>query len=224
MDHQRLPCVYLTRHGETLWSKSGQHTSHTDIDLTENGTKQVQKLSFYVFENDCQDYVQHSMISKIIVSPMKRAKETLAQLKFPQNQTFITEESADVREWEYGDYEGLTSQEIHKTNPEWNIFEHGCPNGETADQVGERAKRVAGRIRAYHAQCRLEGKVNADVMIVAHSHFLRVFAQAWRGLPPQNGMYHILDTASLSMLGYEHNLDEPVVRCWNVTSHLWSRG
>ncbi|RUS33193.1 phosphoglycerate mutase protein [Jimgerdemannia flammicorona] len=245
----RLPMVYIVRHGtfvslqqclttrfdtsapnaspipgETEWSKSGQHTSLTDIPLTENGIRQAKSLSYFVFENPHQDFVEHARISRRMCSPLKRAKDTLGYLKFENAENLKIEIDPDLTEWNYGDYEGIRTREIQETRPGWNIFDAGCPGGETAADVAARCDRVIGRIREHHTQCAVDDNINADVLVVAHSHLLRVFMARWLGLKPENGRYWVLDTASLSILGYEHDLTEPVIKALNVTSHLWFRG
>ncbi|RUS20037.1 phosphoglycerate mutase protein, partial [Endogone sp. FLAS-F59071] len=220
----RLPMVYIVRHGETEWSKSGQHTSRTDIPLTANGERQAKNLSYYVFENPHQDFLEHARISRRMCSPLKRAQDTLNFLKFETSAGLPIEIEPDLTEWDYGKYEGITTAKIQESVPGWNIFEAGCPSGETAADVGARCDRVIAKIREHHTQCAVDDNINADVLVVAHSHLLRVFISKWLGQPAENGRYMVLDTASLSILGYEHDLTDPVIKALNVTSHLWFRG
>ncbi|OZJ03383.1 hypothetical protein BZG36_04487 [Bifiguratus adelaidae] len=221
----RHPQIYIVRHGETEWSKSGQHTGDTDLELTPNGKHQARTLSYYVFENPSQGYVEHQHIGQIYVSPLKRAQETLDCLHFEKKHELTPIVDKDLMEWHYGDYEGKTTAEIHQTQPGWNIFDDGCPN------ATERADRVIQAVRAFHNHCAKTSEdatkaaredPNSDVLIVAHSHFLRVFVARWLDLDPIQGKYIILDTAGISILGYEHNLDEPVIRAMNVTSKLFN--
>lgn len=118
----------------------------------------------------------------------------------------------DLTEWDYGEYEGITTAKIQELVPGWNIFDGGCPGGETAADVGARCDRVITKIREHHTQCAVDDNINADVLVVAHSHLLRVFISRWLGQSADHGRYMVLDTASLSILGYEHDLTEPVIK------------
>ena len=118
----------------------------------------------------------------------------------------------DLAEWDYGDYEGRRTAEILTERPDWQLFRDGAPGGESPEQIGARADRAVARIRAAHG----------NVLIVSSAHISRVLAARWLGLPASGGRYLVLSTASLSILGYEHNLAEPVIRLWNDTSHLES--
>jgi probable phosphoglycerate mutase len=122
----------------------------------------------------------------------------------------VAEVEPDLGEWNYGQYEGRRTAEIHAERPSWQLFRDGCPGGESPDQVGARADRVVSRVRA----------VQGDVLLFSSGHFLRVFAARWLGLEPAGGQYFLLSTASLSALGYEHNISEPVIRLWNETHHV----
>jgi probable phosphoglycerate mutase len=122
----------------------------------------------------------------------------------------VAEIERDLVEWDYGDYEGRTSAEIRAERPDWQLFRDGVPGGETLEQVGARASRVVSRLRA----------LGADVLIFSSGHFLRVLAARWLGLDPSAGRHFLLGTASLSALGYEHKLSEPVIRLWDETRHL----
>jgi probable phosphoglycerate mutase len=116
----------------------------------------------------------------------------------------------DLLEWNYGDYEGRRTAEIHVERPDWQLFRDGCPGGESPDQVGARAERVVSRLRA----------IQGDVLLFSSGHFLRVLAACWLRLEPAAGRFFLLSTASLSTLSYEHNLSEPVIRLWNDTRHV----
>jgi broad specificity phosphatase PhoE len=194
---QTFPVVYLARHGETAWSLSGQHTGRTDLPLTERGERNAQQLG--------QRLKQITFI-KVFTSPLQRASKTSALAGFGD----LAEVDPDLLEWDYGAYEGRTSAEIHRERPGWQLFRDGCPGGESPDQVGARADRVLKRVR----------ELSANVLLFSSGHFLRVLTARWLGLEPATGRLFLLSTASLSVLGYEHNLNEPVIRSWNDTQHV----
>lgn len=192
-----LPIVYLARHGETEWSLSGQHTGLTDLPLTERGERNARQLG---------ERLKGISFARVLTSPLQRAKRTCALAGFATD----AQEDADLVEWNYGAYEGRRTAEILKERPGWQLFRDGCPNGESPEEVGVRADRVVSRVKA----------VTGNVLIFSSGHFLRVFAARWLELAPNQGKDFLLSTASLSLLGYEHNLSEPVVRLWNDTRHL----
>jgi probable phosphoglycerate mutase len=183
--------IWLVRHGETEWSRSGQHTSRTDLPLTPEGERQAEHLKRML--------VGHSF-ALVLSSPMKRAVETCRLVGL------TPKISEDLREWDYGDYEGLTTAEIQKSAPGWTIFTGSVPNGETVEQVGARADRVISRALA----------TAGDVALFGHGHLLRVLAARWVGIEPSGGRLLALSTASLSVLGYER--ETRVIRLWNQTS------
>jgi broad specificity phosphatase PhoE len=193
-----LPKIYLARHGETAWSLSGQHTGRTDIPLTERGEHNAHSLG---------ERLKGLHYARVLTSPLQRARRTCELAGFaPQ-----AEVDADLVEWDYGDYEGKKSTEIHKERPGWFLFRDGCPNGETLAAIGERTDRVIARLRA----------ADGDMLLFSHGHFLRVLAARWLSLPVSEGRHFLLSTASLSILGYEHNhLDEPVLSLWNDDRHI----
>jgi probable phosphoglycerate mutase len=192
-----LPVLYLARHGETAWSLSGQHTGLTDLPLTERGERNARNLG---------PRLAGLTFAKIFTSPLQRATRTCELAGFAA----AAEVDRDLVEWDYGDYEGLRTAEIHEKRPEWQLFRDGCPGGESPDQIGARADRVVSRVRA----------VKGDVLIFSSGHFLRVLAARWLGLEPVNGSLFMLKTASLSALGYENELSQPVISLWDDTSHL----
>jgi broad specificity phosphatase PhoE len=191
-----LPVVYLARHGETAWSLTGQHTGRTDLPLTERGEQNARAL---------RERLIGLKFAKVLTSPLQRAARTCKLAGFGA----AAEVDPDLLEWNYGQYEGRTTAEIHAERPEWDLFRDGCPGGESPDQVAARADRVVSRVRG----------VRADVLLFSSGHFLRVLAARWLGLEPAAGRYLLLSTASLSVLGYEHNLCQPVIRLWNDTRH-----
>ena len=182
--------VFAIRHGETAWSLSGQHTGTTDIPLTDNGRRLADRL---------QPVLAKKRFALVLVSPLRRARETcdlagLGDVAVPD---------PDLAEWNYGAYEGLTPRQICETAPDWLIFRDGCPGGEMPEQVGARVDRVITRARA----------VEGNVALFAHGHVLRVLAARWIGLPPSGGQHFLLNTGTLSVLGYYHDI--PAVRIWN---------
>jgi broad specificity phosphatase PhoE len=192
-----LPVIYLARHGETAWTLSGQHTGLTDLPLTEHGEQNASHLG---------ERLQGLAFAKVFTSPLQRARRTCELAGFGA----VAEIDPDLVEWNYGEYEGLTSAQVHAENPDWQLFRDGCPGGETVAQIGVRAGRVVARVRA----------VQGNVLLFSSGHFLRVLASRWLGLDASAGRYFLLSTAALSQLGYEHDLSEPVIRLWNDTSHV----
>ena len=144
--------------------------------------------------------------AKVLTSPLQRASRTCQLAGFGD----VADTDRDLVEWNYGDYEGRTTADIHSERPDWQLFRDGCPNGESPNQVGARADRVIGRVRA----------IDGDVLIFSSAHFLRVLAARWIGLEVAGGRYFVLGTASLSALGYEHDLSQPVIRFWDETRHV----
>ncbi|TPK83012.1 histidine phosphatase family protein [Mesorhizobium sp. B2-4-17] len=188
-----LPQIHLVRHGETAWSLSGQHTGRTDMPLTPAGEAAARGVA---------ERLKGLAFSAVWSSPSQRAYNTSVLAGFGERSVKID----DLQEWDYGAYEGRTTNDILAERPGWNVFRDGCPQGETAADVGARADRIVDRLR----------KANADILIFSSAHFLRVLAARWLGLPPEGGALFVLDTASISVLGYEHDLGEPVVRKWNL--------
>ena len=191
-----VPVIYLARHGETAWSVTGQHTGLTDLPLTKRGERNAARLG---------ERLAGSVFAKVLTSPLQRAARTCELAGFGA----VAEVDRDVVEWNYGDYEGLRTAEIHAKQPDWELFRDGCPNGESPEQVGARADRVVSRVRA----------IKGNVLIFSSGHFLRVFAARWLGLEPAAGKFFMLDTASLSALSYEKDLSHPAILFWNDTRH-----
>ena len=194
---EALPLVYLARHGETAWSLSGQHTGRTDLPLTQSGERNARALGVRL---------RGLVFAKVFTSPSQRAVRTCELAGFAGT----GEADPDLAEWDYGRYEGRRTAEILEERPDWQLFRDGCPDGESPAEIGARADRVVGRVRA----------VQGDVLLVSSAHILRVLAARWLGLEPAGGRYFLLGTAALCVLGYEHNLAEPVIRLWNDTHHL----
>jgi broad specificity phosphatase PhoE len=194
---ERLPSIYLARHGETAWTLSGQYTGLTDLPLTERGQRNARQLG---------ERLRGLAFAKVFTSPLQRAVRTCELAGFGA----AAEVDGDLLEWNYGQYEGRRSVEIHAEHPDWRLFRDGCPEGEMPDQVAARADRVVTRVRA------LQG----DVLLFSSGHFLRVLAARWLGLEPAAARYFLLSTASLSALSYEHTLSEPAIRLWDDTRHV----
>ena len=191
-----LPVIYLARHGETAWSVTGQHTGFTDLPLTERGERNAVRLG---------ERLVGSVFARVLTSPLQRATRTCELAGFGA----VAQVDRDLVEWNYGDYEGLRTTEIHAKRPDWQLFRDGCPNGESPEQVGARADRVVNRLRA----------IKGNVLIFSSGHFLRVFAARWLGLEPAAGKFLMLDTASLSALSYEHDLSNSAIQFWNDSRH-----
>jgi probable phosphoglycerate mutase len=183
--------VYLLRHGETEWSLNGRHTGVTDVPLTENGRVAARLL---------RPILAKVTFLLVLTSPLQRARETCELAGLGQ---FATVET-DLIEWNYGEYEGLTTEQIRLTRPGWSVFRDGCPGGETPDQIGARADRVLDTIRA----------TEGNVALFAHGHILRVLAARWINLSASCGENFILDTGTLNVLGYYR--ESPAFEIWNA--------
>ncbi|MEB3303524.1 MAG: histidine phosphatase family protein [Cyanobacteriota bacterium] len=186
--------VVLVRHGETTWSLSGQHTGLTDIPLTERGEAQAKLLAPLLSS-------QH--FSRVLVSPLQRARRTCDLAGLGEQ----AEIDADLCEWNYGAYEGLTTQQIRHAHPDWQVFVDGCPQGESPQQVGERVDRVLARLRR-------EGAPEGPTILFAHGHLLRVVAARWLEMPPGEGGRFLLDTATLNVLSHYRGV--AALGCWNA--------
>lgn len=188
------PQIHLVRHGETAWSLSGQHTGRTDMPLTPAGEVAARGVA---------ERLKGLSFSAVWSSPSQRAYNTSVLAGFGATSV----RNDDLQEWDYGAYEGRTTKEILAERPGWNVFRDGCPQGEMAADVGARADRIIGQLR----------EAGGSILIFSSAHFLRVLTARWLGLPPEGGALFVLDTASISVLGYEHDLSEPVVRKWNLS-------
>jgi probable phosphoglycerate mutase len=189
--HVRLRRAVLIRHGETEWTVTGRHTGRTDIPLTDNGCNAAQQLA---------PLAAQVRFSLVLTSPMRRARQTCELAGLGKQAEIDT----DLLEWDYGEYEGLTAQQIDARQPEWRVFIHGCPGGESPADVAARVDRVIARIRS----------VDGDVALFAHGHVFRLFAARWLGLPPAAGSDFLLDPATVSVLSYFRG--NPAVKCWNA--------
>jgi broad specificity phosphatase PhoE len=183
--------VVLVRHGETEWSASGKHTGRTDVPLTEEGRRQSAAIGAAL---------QGRRFALVLTSPLSRALESCRLAGFGD----VAQVRDDLREWDYGEYEGRTTPEVRKERPGWTLWSDGVPGGETAGEVRARADRVLAELRA----------VDGDSLVFAHGHLLRVLAARWLGLEPVAGRLFALDPATISILGYER--ETPVIRQWNA--------
>jgi probable phosphoglycerate mutase len=187
--------IYLVRHGETEWSLSGQHTGITDIPLTAHGRSEAELFKPLAAKVD---------FAMVLTSPLVRARETCKLAGLGEQ----AEIDQDLMEWNYGEYEGLTSKQIQEKSPDWMLFRDGCPGGESPELVSARVDRLIARVRG----------VEGNVALFAHGHILRVFAVRWIGFPVMAGSHFLLDTATLSVLGYYRDI--PAVKQWNVSPAL----
>ena len=194
----KLPTVFLARHGETEWSISGRHTGLTDVPLTDRGERNARRLG---------ERLKGMTFAHVLTSPLQRARRTAELAGFGAT----AKVDPDLVEWNYGAYEGRKTEDILQERPGWQLFRDGCPGGESVAAVGARADRVIARLRP----------LRGDVLLFSSGHFLRVLAARWLGLDAAGGHFFFLSTATLSALGYEHNSQsEPVIRLWNDARHV----
>jgi broad specificity phosphatase PhoE len=198
----QLPVIYVARHGETAWTLTGQHTGLTDLPLTPQGERNARALA---------DRLKGLDFAKVFTSPLQRASRTCALAGFGA----VAEVDNDLTEWNYGDYEGLRSDEIRAKRPDWQLFRDGCPGGESPAQVMARADNVVKRVR----------EVKGDVLLFSSGHFIRMLAARWIRIEPSvHSMSFLLSTASLSAVGYDQDLSRPVIRLWNDAHHVNTNG
>jgi broad specificity phosphatase PhoE len=183
--------VVVVRHGETEWSAARRHTGRTDVSLTEAGRREAARLA---------GALANRSFALVLTSPLQRARETCALAGFAG----VAQVDEDLLEWDYGEYEGRTTEAIRTERPDWTLWSDGVPGGEDAAAVGRRADRVIARLRA----------VDGDALVFAHAHVLRVLAARWIGLAPGGGSRLVLDPARPSTLGYEREV--AVIQEWNV--------
>ncbi len=184
--------IWLVRHGATEWSQNGRHTGSTDLPLLPEGRERATAVAPVLAAN---------AFALVLTSPLQRARETAALAGFAQ-----AEVDTDLLEWDYGDYEGVTTSTIRETDPGWSIWDGAVPGGESADQVAARVARVIARADA----------ADGDVLLFAHGHVLRVFTAVRLGLDPREGRRFVLDPATVSVIGHEH--EWPALRRWNSSA------
>lgn len=182
--------IRLARHGQTEWSANGRHTSRTDISLIDSGRERARALAALLADDS---------FALVLVSPLRRARETADLAGFGA----VAEVCDDLREWDYGDYEGLTTPEIRAERPDWNLWRDGCPGGESPERVGARADRVLERLQ----------RVEGAALLFAHGHILRVLSARWLEMPPAAGARFVLAAGALSRLGFER--ETRVLQEWN---------
>ncbi len=196
--NDELPRIYLARHGETEWTLTGRHTGRTDLPLTGRGERNARSL---------QERLRGVEFDAVLASPLRRARRT-CELAGYAGRAQVAE---DLAEWDYGAYDGLTTAEIRRGRPGWDIFRDGCPGGESAESVGARADRVVARLRA---------EPGRRVLLFGHGHFFRVLAARWLAMSVAEARHFLLSTAALSILSYEHTLAEPAILLWNDCRHV----
>jgi len=212
-----MPRLFVIRHGETEWSKNGRHTGSSDIPLTMKGEEGIRKIAQRLVGPELA--IDPKDLCNVLVSPRQRAHRTF-QLLFDHLENkpkhTLTE---DVREWTYGDYEGLTSAEIKKIDPNWTIWFNGCPGGESVEQMQARVDGVISKVRDYHREYKDKGTNTRDVLIVAHGHFSRVLISRWINFPLCLGTHFNVEPGSVAILSYNHNsLEEPALNALNLFS------
>jgi broad specificity phosphatase PhoE len=191
-----LPQIYYIRHGETEWSLSGKHTGASEISLNERGENEARRLA---------ETLRGIRFDRVLVSPRQRARRTYELSGI----TAAAETDPDLAEWDYGDYEGKTTREIHAGRPEWNLFQDGCPGGENPEEIAARADRLVRRLK----------QSTGATALYSHGHFGRVLAARWVGYPPAAAQRLSLSTGSVSILGFEHQkVSEPTLALWNLPS------
>ena len=190
-----MPDIVLIRHGETEWSRDGRHTGSTDIPLTDEGRRQAELVGSWLAGRD---------FARVLTSPLSRALETCRLAGFGDR----AEPREELLEWDYGEYEGLTTPQIRERRPDWYLWRDGCPGGESAADVGRRVDRVVAELR----------EADGDAALFAHGHVLRVLTARWLELDPEKGALFALATATLSVLGWER--ETAVIRVWNARGAL----
>jgi broad specificity phosphatase PhoE len=193
-----LPEIYLARHGETAWTISRQYTGRTDLPLLIQGERDALQLG---------QRLKGVTFIKVFTSQLGRACRTCELAGFGD----IAEIDPELHKWDYGEYEGRRTADIRQERPDWFLFRDGCPGGESVATIGTRADRVIACLRS----------IDSDVLLFSHGHFLRVLAARWLGLPVGDARLFELSTAALSILGYEHNLEEPAICLWNDDRHVF---
>jgi len=189
--------IFLIRHGETAWSLTGQHTGHTDLPLTKNGEHRASLL---------RGLLREITFTHVLTSPLQRARRTCELAGFGA----VARVEPDLHELDYGDYEGRTTVDIRSQHPGWSMFQDGSPQGESVQKFSDRADRVLTGLRS----------MDGTIALFSHGQFLRALAARWIGLAVQEGQHFALDTASISILGYEHTNEEiPAITLWNATEN-----
>jgi len=218
-----MPRLFVIRHGETEWSLNGRHTGRSDIPLTENGVKVISGKADNIV--GAGKLVDPANMERIFVSPRQRAQKTFELLfgkHLPDIAVCSTGEptvqtTEDVREWDYGEYEGLKTQEIFKLQPNWQIWSDGCPGGESVEEMTARVDKVIAHVREIHTKYKVEGIGKRDVMIFSHGHFSRVFISRWMEFSITLGTHFNVEPGGVALLCYNHHsLKEPALTGLNL--------
>jgi len=221
-----MPRLFVIRHGETEWSLNGRHTGRSDIPLTQNGVDVITSKSDKVVGHG--KLIDPRSLAKIVISPRIRARKTfellfenhMSELECaddPDGVTLITE---DVREWDYGDYEGLLKHEILEKDPNWSIWSDGCPGGESVEEMTKRVDSVIARVREVHRRYVEEGLGKQDTLIFSHGHFSRVLISRWMEFTPALGTHFNVEPGGITLLCYNHNnLKEPSLNGLNLYAY-----
>jgi len=214
MSEKPMPRLFLIRHGETEWSLNGRHTGRSDIPLTDNGVAVIKRKAPEIVGEG--HLINPATICHVFVSPRQRASNTFKLLfgghELPK---YVTTE--EVREWDYGDYEGLTPAQIKEKDKHWSIWKTGCPNGESADTMAKRVDGVIEQVQEIHRQYLEDGIGKRDVLIVSHGHFSRVFISRWVQFPLCLGTHFNVEPAGVAIMSYNHrSLKEPALNGLNI--------
>jgi len=218
-----MPRLFVIRHGETEWSLNGRHTGRSDIPLTENGVKIIESKADQIVGKG--RLIDPTNIERIFVSPRQRAHKTF-ELLFSKHRSEIAECSTggpvvqtteDVREWDYGQFEGLKPKEILELQPGWKIWFDGCPGGESVEDITSRVDKVIAQIQEIHRNYWENGVGKQDIMIFSHGHFSRVFISRWMQFTPALGTHFNVEPGGVALLCYNHhNLGEPALSGLNL--------
>jgi broad specificity phosphatase PhoE len=193
-----LPRLYLARHGDTAWSDSKQHTGRTDLPLNKRGEEHARQLG---------ERLRRFSFARVFTSPLQRASKTCELAGFGA----VANVDTDLLEWDYGRFEGKRTSDIIKERAGWELFRDGCPDGESPENVANRADRFLGRVHA----------ITGDVLAFSSGHIIRMIAARWLGAAPAAGRYFFCDPASVGVLGFEHNSpDQAIIRLWNYVGDL----
>lgn len=218
---REMPRLFLIRHGETEWSLNGRHTGRTDIPLTPRGLSETEERAKTLVGYGL--VLDPRTIAHVYVSPRQRSHKTFHLLfsNVPKAEEPYHDITEDVREWDYGDYEGLTSAEIKAKNPKWSIWKDGCPGGESAEDMAKRVDGMIAKVRQHHKDWLEEGKGARDVVIVAHGHFNRCFISRWINFDLCLGTHFNVEPAGIAILSYNHHsLSEPALNAMNLYAHV----
>ena len=191
-----LPKLYLTRHGDTAWTDSHQHTGRTDIPLNERGEVHARQVG---------ERLRGFSFVRVFTSPLQRASRTCELAGFGA----VAEVDADLIEWAYGRFDGTLTSDILKNRPNWELYRDGCPDGESPEDVAARADRLIARVH----------RMTGDILSFSSGHIIRMIAARWHGMAPAAGRVFLCRPASVGVLGFEHDRrDQPVIRLWNYVS------